>query len=156
MSLFFFFKLFAYFYFGSTGSLLLHVGFCWLQRAGASLQLWCAGFSFQWLSCGTWALGTWASVVVALGLSSCGSRGPRMCRLWQLCQVGSVVVYGLRCPAACRIFLDQGSNLCPLHWQADFYPLYHQGSLNLFLFQQIYKSNTCSLLTYSGNLKYRY
>ena len=29
---------------------------------------------------------------------------------------------------ACGIFPDQGSNLCPLYWQADSYPLYHQGS----------------------------
>ena len=28
---------------------------------------------------------------------------------------------------ACGILLDQGSNLCLLHWQADSYPLYHQG-----------------------------
>ena len=28
------------------------------------------------------------------------------------------------CPVACGIFLDQGSNPCPLHWQADSYPLY--------------------------------
>ena len=26
---------------------------------------------------------------------------------------------------ACGIFLDQESNLCLLHWQADFYPLDH-------------------------------
>ena len=25
----------------------------------------------------------------------------------------------LRCPVACTIFPNQGSNLCPLHWQAD-------------------------------------
>ena len=32
---------------------------------------------------------------------------------------GSVVVeHGLSCPAACGIFLDQGSNLCPLHQHA--------------------------------------
>ena len=30
-----------------------------------------------------------------------------------------VVVHGLSCSAACGIFLDQGMNLCPLHWQAD-------------------------------------
>ncbi|XP_054942657.1 tigger transposable element-derived protein 1-like isoform X1 [Physeter macrocephalus] len=30
---------------------------------------------------------------------------------------------------ACGIFLDRGTNLCPLHWQADFQPLHHQGSL---------------------------
>ena len=36
----------------------------------------CGGFS----CCGAWALGTWASVVVAHGLSSCGSRALE-CRL---------------------------------------------------------------------------
>ena len=30
-----------------------------------------------------------------------------------------VVAHGLRCSAACGIFLDQGLNLCPLHWQMD-------------------------------------
>ena len=39
-----------------------------------------------------------------------------------------VVVHGLSCSAACRIFPDQGSNPCPLHWQADSWPLCHQGS----------------------------
>ncbi|KAJ8782455.1 hypothetical protein J1605_010163 [Eschrichtius robustus] len=43
---------------------------------------------------------------------------------------GSVVVaHGPSCSAACGIFPDQGSNLCPLHWQADSQPLRHQGSL---------------------------
>ena len=35
------------------------------------------------------------------------------------------------CPAACVIFLDQGSNPCSLHWQMDSYPLDHQGSPEL-------------------------
>ena len=35
---------------------------------------------------------------------------------------------GLSCPAACGIFLDQGSNQCPLHQQADSQPWGHQGS----------------------------
>ena len=44
---------------------------------------------------------------------------------------GSVVVaHGPSCSAACGIFPDQGSNLCPLHWQADSQPLRHQGSPN--------------------------
>ena len=30
-----------------------------------------------------------------------------------------VVEHGLNGLAACDIFLDQGSNPCPLHWQAD-------------------------------------
>ena len=37
-----------------------------------------------------------------------------------LYRAGSVVVgHRLSCPAACGIFPDQGSNPCPLHWQAD-------------------------------------
>ena len=44
-------------------------------------------------------------------------------------RAGSVVVaHGLSCSAACGIFPDQGSNPCPLHWQADSQPLRHQGS----------------------------
>ena len=34
--------------------------------------------------------------------------------------LGSVIaVLGLSCPTTCGIFPDQGSNLCPLHWQMD-------------------------------------
>ena len=33
------------------------------------------------------------------------------------------------CSEACGIFLDQGLNPCPLHWQVDSLPLSHQGSL---------------------------
>ena len=29
------------------------------------------------------------------------------------------MAHRLSCSTACGIFLDQGSNLCPLHWQAD-------------------------------------
>ena len=44
-------------------------------------------------------------------------------------RAGSVTVaHGPRCSAACGIFPDQGSNPCPLHWQADSQPLRHQGS----------------------------
>ena len=39
-----------------------------------------------------------------------------------------VVAHGPSCPAARGIFPDQGSNPCPLHWQADSQPLRHQGS----------------------------
>ena len=54
-----------------------------------------------------------------LPLRSTGSR-----------RAGSVVVaHGPSCSAACGIFPDQGSNPCPLHWQADSQPLRHQGSL---------------------------
>ena len=38
------------------------------------------------------------------------------------------VAHGPSRPAARGIFPDQGSNPCPLHWQADSQPLRHQGS----------------------------
>ena len=40
----------------------------------------------------------------------------------------AAVAHGPSCSAACGIFPDQGSNSCPLHWQADSQPLRHQGS----------------------------
>ena len=43
--------------------------------------------------------------------------------------LGSIAVaHRLNCSSAWGIFLDQGSNLCPLHWQADSYSLYHERS----------------------------
>ena len=40
----------------------------------------------------------------------------------------AIVAHGPSRSAACGIFPDQGSNPCPLHWQADSQPLHHQGS----------------------------
>ena len=63
-------------------------------------------------------------VVASMGFSSLQNTCSR--------RVDSVVVaHGLSCSTACGIFLDQGSNPCPLHQQADSYPLYHQGSPGL-------------------------
>ena len=77
-----------------------------------------------------------ASLVAEHGLQACGLQ-----QLWYMGSVvvarrlqstGSVVVvHGLSCSVACGIFPDQGSNPCPLHWQADSQPLCHQGSPNL-------------------------
>ena len=51
-------------------------------------------------------------------------------------RAGSVVVaHGPICSAACGILPDQGSNPCPLHWQADSQPLRHQGSPLLIIFK---------------------
>ena len=63
------------FVFGCVWSSLPCEGFLQLWQAGATLccGAWashCGGFS----CCGAWALGTWASIVVAHGLSSCGSQ----------------------------------------------------------------------------------
>ena len=62
----------------------------------------CAGLSLSW----------------PLLLRSTGSR----------CAGSVIVAHGPSCSAACGIFPDQGSNPCPLHWQADSQPLRHQGS----------------------------
>ena len=43
------------------------------------------------------------------------------------------VVHRLSCSVARGIFLDQGLNLWPLHWQVDVHPLYHQGSPIFFI-----------------------
>ena len=59
-------------------------------------------------------------------------------------RAGSVVVaHGLSCSAACGIFPGQGSNPCPLHWQADPQPLRHQGSPHLLLF---FKRGHCHII----------
>ena len=51
-------------------------------------------------------------------------------------RAGSVVgAHGRSCSAACGIFPDQGSNPCPLHWQADSQPLRHQGSPGIYIFK---------------------
>ena len=69
------------------------------------------------------ALGLWCFVQA---FSSCGERDYSL-----LQSMGSaVVVHRLSCSTACGFFLDQGLNLCPLHWQVDSYPLCHQGSSN--------------------------
>ena len=55
--------------------------------------------------------------------------GPLLLRSTGFKRAGSVVVaHGPSCSMACGIFPDQGSNPCPLHWQADSQPLRHQRS----------------------------
>ena len=82
---------FFFFIFGCVGSSLLHMGFLQLWRAGATLHCGaqashCSGFS----CCGACALGTQASVVVAHGLSSCGSRALE-CRLSSCCTLAQLL-----------------------------------------------------------------
>ena len=69
----------------------------------------CGGFS-----CGAWAPGR-------KGISSCSSWAVEQNR-------GSVVMHGLGCFSAYGIFLDQGWNLCLLHWQVGSLPLSHEES----------------------------
>ena len=73
--------------------------------------LWSVGFLLRWRP---------------LLWSTC-SRCVSFRSLWAL-GMASVVAHGLSCLAACGNFPDQGLNPCPLHWQVDSYPLYHQRS----------------------------
>ena len=82
-------------------------GLSLVAASGGHSSSRCAGLSLSW----------------PLPLQSTGSR-----------RAGSVIVaHGPSCSAACGILPDQGSNPCPLHWQADSQPLCHQGSPMLSL-----------------------
>ena len=88
---------------------------------------WHLGFALS--SCGAWASHSsgffccGARALVCPGFSSCGTWSP----------ASMVLVQPLRCPTACGIFPDQGSNLCLLHREVGSYPLSHQGSPPLLL-----------------------
>ena len=101
------------------GPLLVAVhGFSLRWLLGAEHRLWASGLLCSQLM---------GSVVVVRGLQ--GARA------------SLVVVHRLSCSTACRIFLDQGSNWGPLHWQTDSYLLYHQRSPEGYIVSYI-QSNT--------------
>ena len=78
-------------------------------------------------------------VVASGGHSSSRCMGLSLSRPLLLRSTGSrragsvIVAHGPSRSAARGIFPDQGSNPCPLHWQADSQPLRHQGSPEDFL-----------------------
>ena len=111
------FFLFIYFIYGCVGSSFLCEGFSLVVASGGHSSSRCAGLSLS----------------RPLLLRNTGSR-----------RAGSAVVaHGPSRSAACGILPDQGSNPCPLHWQADSQPLRHQGSPSLiFLIISLYVS-TC-------------
>ena len=77
-------------------------GLSLVAASGGHSSSWCAGLSLS----------------RPLLLQSIGSR-----------RTGSVAMaHRPSRSAACGIFPDQGSDLCPLHWQADSQPLRHQGN----------------------------
>ena len=60
----------------------------------------------------------------------------------------AAVAHGPSRSAACGIPPDQGSNPCPLHWQADSQPLRHQGSPPTFsIWGSCWKAVFAPLLT---------
>ena len=95
-------------------------------------------FIYLWL-CWVFVSAQGLSLVVASGghsSSRCAGLSlsrPLLLRSTGSRRAGSVIVaHGPSRSAACGIFPDQGSNLRPLHWQADFQALHHQGSPVLF------------------------
>ena len=93
-------------------NLLIYFWLCWVFVSVQGLSLVVASGGHSSLRCAGLSLSR------PLLLQSTGSR-----------HVGSVVVaHGPSCSAACEIFPDQGSNPCPLPWQADSQPRRHQGS----------------------------
>ena len=117
-----------HFYFFNFKNLFIYL-FIYLFLAALGIR--CCAWAFS--SCGKWGL----IFVVVRGLliavaSLVAEHRLQVHGLQQLWHVGSVVVagrlqsadsvvvaHGLSCSAACGIFPDQGSNPCPLHWQAD-------------------------------------
>ena len=98
--------------------LIIYFWLCWVFVSVRGLSLVVASGGHSSSRCAGLSLSR------PLLLQSTGSR-----------HAGSVVVaHGPSCSVACGIFPDQGSNPCPLHWQADFQPLCHQGSPNFFFF----------------------
>ena len=106
--------LFIYlFIYGCVGSSFLVRGLSLVVASGGHSSSRCAGLSLSW----------------PLLLQSTGSR-----------RAGSAIVaHGPSCSVACGIFPDQGSNPCPLHWQADSEQLRHQRSpsSNLLMFDYV-------------------
>ena len=101
-SFFFFLIIYFYIYFWLCYVFVSVQGLSLVVASGGHSSSRCAGLSLS----------------RPLLLRSTGSR-----------RAGSVVVaHGPSCSAACGILPDQGSNPCPLHWQADSQPLCHQGS----------------------------
>ena len=97
---------------------LIHFWLCWVFVSMRGLSLLAASRGHSSSRC------TGLSLSWPLLSRSTGSR-----------RAGSVVVaHRLCCSVACGILPDQGSNPCPLHWQADSQPLRHQGSplINIF------------------------
>ena len=95
--------IFFLFIFGCGGSSLLLGLF---SSCGAQAS-YCSGFS------------CWGARALELkDFSNCGLQSTGLV----------VAAHGPSCSGACRIFPDQGSNTCLLHWQADSLPPSHQGS----------------------------
>ena len=108
---------------------LLFVSVCWLFLITFFVYN-LINLGLRWVFVAMWVFPSWrvgfshrlqhlrASVVPALALENTAS---------------TVVAHGLSCSVACWFFLDQGLDLCLLHWQKDSLPLSHWESPTSFL-----------------------
>ena len=96
----------------------MYLWLCWVFVSVLGLSLVAASGGHSSSRCAGLSLTIAASLVAEHRLQSAGSI---------------VVAHGPSRSAACGIFPDQGSNPCPLHWQADSQPLHHQGSPHFIL-----------------------
>ena len=104
-----FFSYFLFFYFFYF---LFFLWLCWVFVSVRGLSLVVASGGHSSTQCAGLSL-SWPLLLWSTGSGRAGSV---------------IVAHGPSCSAACGIFPDQGSNPCPLHWQADSQPLCHQGS----------------------------
>ena len=112
---------------------MIYFWLCWIFVSVWGLSLVAASGGHSSLQCAGLSLSR------PLLLRSTGSR-----------RAGSVVVaHGPSCSTACGIFPGQGSNPCPLHWQADSQPLRHQGSPPVLLLIWMFLINQVMFLFYS-------
>ena len=121
---------------------------CWVFVATQGLSLVAASRNYSVVVCGLLIVGA--------------SLADSCFRAWVLRHVSTVAVaHGLSCTKACEIFPDKGSSPCPLPWQADSYPLDHQGSpccfvlffkwRNLHVFQKSRKQMIDKMLCFMEN-----
>ena len=129
LQLFFFLIIYLFIYLWLCWVFVSVRGLSLVAASGGHSSSWCAGLSPS----------------RPLSLRSTGSR-----------RTGSVIVaHGPSCSVACGIFPDQGSNPCPLHWQADSQPLHHQGSPIAALYQ-VLKSDSVRPLNLFKNILFGY
>ena len=110
-----------------------------------NLKICCLCFLFIYFYIYFWLCWVFASVQGLSPVAASGGHSSSRCvglslsrplLLWSTgsrCAGSVVVAHGPSCSTACGIFPDQGSNPCPLRWQADSQPLRHQGSPALFI-----------------------
>ena len=119
--IFFFFFLILFIY------LFIYFWLCWVFVSVRGLSLVVASGGHSSSRCAGLSLSR------PLLLPSTGSR-----------RAGSVIVaHGPSCCAACGILPDQGSNPCPLRWQADSQPLCHQGSPPYIFLTPVTSGHAC-------------